>query len=232
MTNRSRRTAELPEALLRLLQYRFREPSLLACALTHRSRGSDNNERLEFLGDSVLNLVISSLLYDRFPELSEGDLTRLRASLVNKPSLAALARELALGQHLQLGEGELRSGGFDRDSILADALEAVFGAIYLDGGLDEVRRVIASRYHDSLERLDPRAVPKDPKTRLQEYLQKRSLPTPEYVVTQVSGDGHNQRFVVECRIDALDDLVRGEGNSRRIAEQQAAALALERLHDR
>lgn len=232
MTNRSRRTAELPEALLRLLQYRFREPSLLALALTHRSRGSDNNERLEFLGDSVLNLIISALLYDRFPDLSEGDLTRLRASLVNKPSLAALARELSLGQYLQLGEGELRSGGFDRDSILADALEAVFGAIYLDGGLDEARRVIASRYRDSLERLDPRAVPKDPKTRLQEYLQKRSLPTPDYVVTQVSGDAHNQRFVVECRTEALDELVRGEGNSRRLAEQQAAALALERLHVR
>ena len=232
MTNRSRRTAELPEALLRLLQYRFREPSLLALALTHRSRGSNNNERLEFLGDSVLNLIISALLYERFPDLSEGDLTRLRASLVNKPSLAALARELSLGQHLQLGEGELRSGGFDRDSILADALEAVFGAIYLDGGVDEARRVIASRYRDSLERLDPRAVPKDPKTRLQEYLQKRSLPTPDYVVTQVSGDAHNQRFVVECRTEALDELVRGEGNSRRLAEQQAAALALERLHVR
>ncbi len=232
MTSRSRRTAELPEALLRLLQYRFREPSLLALALTHRSRGSDNNERLEFLGDSVLNLIISALLYDRFPDLSEGDLTRLRASLVNKPSLAALARELSLGEYLQLGEGELRSGGFDRDSILADALEAVFGAIYLDGGLDEARRVIASRYRDSLERLDPRAVPKDPKTRLQEYLQKRSLPTPDYVVTQVSGDAHNQRFVVECRTEALDELVRGEGNSRRLAEQQAAALALERLHVR
>jgi len=232
MTNRSRRTAELPEALLRLLQYRFREPSLLALALTHRSRGSNNNERLEFLGDSVLNLIISALLYERFPDLSEGDLTRLRASLVNKPSLAALARELSLGEYLQLGEGELRSGGFDRDSILADALEAVFGAIYLDGGVDEARRVIASRYRDSLERLDPRAVPKDPKTRLQEYLQKRSLPTPDYVVTQVSGDAHNQRFVVECRTEALDELVRGEGNSRRLAEQQAAALALERLHVR
>src|SRR3990172_2954293 len=209
MTNRSRRTAELPEVLLRLLQYRFREPSLLALPLTHPAPR-----------------------YERFPDRSEGDPPRLRASLVNKPSLAALARELSLGQHLQLGEGELRSGGFDRDSILADALEAVFGAIYLDGGVDEARRVIASRYRDSLERLDPRAVPKDPKTRLQEYLQKRSLPTPDYVVTQVSGDAHNQRFVVECRTEALDELGRGEGNSRRLAEQQAAALALERLHVR
>lgn len=232
MTNRSKRTTDLPEPLLQQLHYRFRDASLLTRALTHRSRGSDNNERLEFLGDSVLNLVISSLLYDRFPGLSEGDLTRLRASLVNKPSLAGVARELLLGQYLQLGEGELRSGGFDRDSILADGIEAVFGAIYLDGGLDEARRVILARYRDQLDRLDPGAVPKDPKTRLQEYLQKRSLPTPDYSVTDISGDPHNQRFVVECRVDSLREPVRGEGSSRRIAEQQAAAHALERLQAR
>lgn len=232
MSNRSRRTTDIPEPLLQHLHYRFRDASLLTRALTHRSRGSENNERLEFLGDSVLNLVVSAHLFDRFPDLSEGDLTRLRASLVNKPSLAALARELSLGQYLQLGEGELRSGGFDRDSILADGMEAVFGAIYLDGGLDEVRRVILARYHDQLDRLDPRAVPKDPKTRLQEYLQKRSLPTPEYNVAEVSGDAHNQHFVVECRVASLETPVRGEGNSRRIAEQQAAALVLDRLQTR
>ncbi len=232
MTNRSKRTTDLPEPLLQHLHYRFRDASLLTRALTHRSRGSDNNERLEFLGDSVLNLVISSLLYNRFPDLSEGDLTRLRASLVNKPSLAGLGRELSLGQYLQLGEGELRSGGFDRDSILADGVEALFGAIYLDSGLDEARRVILARYHDQIERLDPRAVPKDPKTRLQEYLQKRSLPTPEYSVSAVSGDAHNQHFVVECRIASLEVPIRGEGSSRRIAEQQAAALALDRLQAR
>ena len=232
MSDRSRRTTEIPEPLLQHLHYRFRDASLLTRALTHRSRGSDNNERLEFLGDSVLNLVVSSLLFDRFPGLSEGDLTRLRASLVNKPSLAGLARELSLGQYLQLGEGELRSGGFDRDSILADGLEALFGAIYLDGGLDEARRVILVRYQDQLDRLDPRAVPKDPKTRLQEYLQQRSLPTPEYSVAEVSGDAHNQHFVVECRVASLEAPVRGEGNSRRIAEQQAAALSLERLQTR
>ena len=232
MTNRSKRIADIPEPLLQQLHYRFRDASLLTRALTHRSRGSDNNERLEFLGDSVLNLVISSLLYERFPNLSEGDLTRLRASLVNKPALASVARELSLGHYLQLGEGELRSGGFDRDSILADGVEAVFGAIYLDGGLDEARRVIMSRYREQLDRLDPGAVPKDPKTRLQEYLQKRSLPTPEYSVAEVSGDAHNQHFIVECRVESLEAPVRGEGSSRRFAEQQAAALALDRLQAR
>jgi ribonuclease-3 len=232
MTNRSRPTTELPESLLQPLHYRFRDAALLTRALTHRSRGSDNNERLEFLGDSILNLVISSLLYERYPELSEGELTRLRASLVNQPSLANLAREISLGQHLKLGEGELRSGGFDRDSILADALEALFGAVYIDGGPEEARRVILTRYRGMIDRLDPRAVPKDPKTRLQEYLQKRSLPTPEYVVTDVRGDPHNQHFRVECRIESLGEVVHGEGSSRRLAEQQAAAVALERLQSR
>jgi len=217
--------------LQRELHYSFRNSSLLERALTHRSLGSDNNERLEFLGDSVLNLVISAHLYSRFPDISEGDLTRLRASLVNKPSLAGLARELHLGPHLRLGEGELKSGGFDRDSILADALEAMIGAIYLDGGLEEARQVILTRYSSLLDALDPRAVPKDPKTRLQEYLQKRSLPTPEYTVIDISGDPHSQHFVVECRVDLIDVPVRGEGNSRRVAEQQAAALVLQRLQD-
>jgi len=229
MTNKSRQAADPTEPLQRELQYRFRDSSLLVRALTHRSLGSDNYERLEFLGDSVLNLVISSLLYGRFPDISEGDLTRLRASLVNKPALAGLSRSLELGQYLRLGEGELKSGGFDRDSILADALEAVLGAVYLDGGIDEAQRIILARFAKLLEALNPRSVPKDTKTRWQEYLQKRSLPTPEYAVIDISGDAHNQHFVVECHVELLEQPLRGEGGSRRLAEQQAAALALERL---
>jgi ribonuclease-3 len=211
------------------LGYTFRDPALALRALTHRSRSADHNERLEFLGDSVLNLVISTELFERYRELAEGELTRLRASLVNKPALAALARELELGPHLRLGEGELKSGGFDRDSILADALEALFGAVYRDGGLEPARQVILRLYEGSLARLDPRAVPKDPKTQLQEHLQKRSLPTPTYQVTSVSGEAHSQHFVVECRVAGLSQPVTGQGGSRRTAEQEAASRALELL---
>jgi ribonuclease-3 len=217
------------EELARRFGYTFRDPALATRALTHRSKSADHNERLEFLGDSVLNLIVSAVLYERYPELAEGELTRLRASLVNKPALAALARQLELGQHLRLGEGELKSGGFDRDSILADALEALFGAVYQEAGPAEARRVILALYEESLARLDPRAVPKDPKTQLQEYLQKRSLPTPSYQVVRVSGEAHSQHFVVECRVSGLDEPVRGEGGSRRNAEQEAASRALARL---
>jgi ribonuclease-3 len=217
------------ETLARRIGYTFQDPALAARALTHRSHSTDHYERLEFLGDSVLNLVISTALYDRYPGLAEGELTRLRASLVNKPSLAALARTLDVGSCLLLGEGELKSGGFDRDSILADALEALFGAVYRDGGIEAARRVILALYDPILARLDPRAVPKDPKTRLQEHLQKNSLPTPVYQVVKVSGEAHHQHFVVECHVSGLDAPLRGEGNSRRAAEQEAAAAVLERL---
>jgi ribonuclease-3 len=216
-------------ALCRRLTYSFRDPTLLARALTHRSKGADHNERLEFLGDSVLNLLISSELYDRFPRLAEGDLTRLRASLVRKPTLAAHARELDLGRYVELGGGELKSGGFDRDSILADALEALIGAIYKDGGLAEAARVVHRLYGTQLEQLDPNAIPKDPKTQLQEYLQKHALPTPSYSIVEISGEPHHQTFVVACQVDGLEQAVRGEGISRRTAEQQAAERALELL---
>lgn len=218
--------------LARRLEYSFRQPELLERALTHRSKSSANYERLEFLGDSVLGFAISSVLYNRYPNLYEGELTRLRASLVKKETLAALARELDLGNYLRLGEGELKSGGFDRDSILADALEAVFGAICRDSTAEEATRVILHLYRDKLATLDPQSIPKDPKTQLQEYLQKLSLPTPAYTIQGVSGEPHNQNFVVECRVTGLDRPVRGEGNSRRHAEQQAAAQALELLHQR
>lgn len=214
----------------RRLGYQFHDAALLARALTHRSRGSDNYERLEFLGDSVLNFVISAELYRRYPKLSEGELTRARATLVRKPTLAELARGLELGSYLNLGEGELKSGGFDRDSILADALEAVFGALFLDAGIERARERILALYRETFDALDPTTVPKDPKTELQEYLQKHALPTPTYEVLTVSGEAHQQHFVVECHVPGLTPAVRGEGASRRSAEQQAAAQALTRLH--
>lgn len=211
------------------LQYVFRDAQLLARALTHRSSGAQNYERLEFLGDSILNFLVADVLYDRFPGLSEGELTRLRATLVRRETLATLARGLGLGDLLELGGGELKSGGFDRDSILADALEAVFGAVYKDGGMDAIRQVALHLYAPVLRDIDPRSIIKDPKTRLQEFLQGRSLPTPNYEVVAVSGEAHQQHFVVLCRVTALDQPVRGEGSSRRNAEQAAAALACKRL---
>lgn len=218
--------------LARQLAYTFQQPELLERALTHRSKNAANYERLEFLGDSILGFAISSELYNRYPNLYEGELTRLRASLVKKETLAALAREIDLGNHLRLGEGELKSGGYDRDSILADALEAVFGAICKDASIAEATRVILHLYRGKLAGLDPHSIPKDPKTQLQEYLQKLSLSTPTYVVRDVTGEPHNQSFVVECHVTLLDQPVRGEGNSRRHAEQEAAAQALDLLHRR
>lgn len=215
---------------IRGLAYTFRDPVLLERALTHRSKGTDNYERLEFLGDSVLNYVISTELFKRYPERTEGELTRLRAALVRKPTLAELARQLDLGAHLALGEGELKSGGFDRDSILADALEAVFGAVCLDGGIETAREIILNVYDERLNSLDSRAVAKDPKTELQEYLQKHAFPTPIYEVLAVSGEPHQQRFLVTCKVAPLSEAVQGEGVSRRGAEQEAAARALGRLH--
>lgn len=194
-------------------------------ALTHRSRSSQNYERLEFLGDSILSFVVADVLYDRFPQLSEGELTRLRATLVRRETLATLARELDLGDCLELGSGELKSGGFDRDSILADTLEAVFGAVYKDGGIEAVRQVVLRRYQPILNNIDPNSILKDPKTRLQEFLQRKSLATPTYTVLEVSGEPHQQRFVVECSVTGLTQAVRGEGSSRRYAEQAAAMRA-------
>jgi ribonuclease III len=212
-------------ALERGLAYTFRAQELLRRALTHRSKGADNYERLEFLGDSVLNFVIAARLYELFSELSEGELTRLRARLVRMETLAGLARNLDLGNSLELGSGELKSGGYDRDSILSDALEAVFGAIYVESGFAVVRTAILHLYHDTLADIDPRQVDKDPKTRLQEYLQKHALNTPTYSVLEMTGEPHVQTFVVMCQVPGLDQVVRGTGNSRRAAEQQAAARA-------
>jgi ribonuclease-3 len=221
----------MEERIQRSLAYQFRDPRLLARALTHRSLGADNNERLEFLGDSVLGFVISQLLYARNPRASEGRLTRMRAALVRRETLAAIARELDLGPALRLGSGELKSGGHDRDSILADAYEAVVGAIFLDGGVRAARGFVEKSMGTRFEDVRERDSLKDPKTRLQEQLQKRGLPVPEYTMLDVSGAAHRQHFVVQCSVAGLDQTVRGEGSSRRQAEQRAAENALRRLSD-
>jgi len=222
----------MPEPLVRQLGYRFSDASLLRQALTHRSFGTPHNERLEFVGDAVLNCVVARALYQRFPDTQEGDLSRSRASLVNKDTLARVARRLSLGDIVRLGEGELRSGGSDRSSILADALEAVFGAVFLDGGYDAARSVIETVYADILADADPTVLSKDPKTRLQEWLQGRKVAVPAYSVVATRGEAHAQLFEVECRIAALDVVTQGAGASRRAAEQEAAALALEALAGR
>jgi len=215
----------MPESLRDRLGHAFRDPALLRQALTHRSHGALHNERLEFIGDAVLNCAIALALYERFPDIDEGDLSRARANLVNRDMLARIAQGLDVGRELQLGEGELKSGGAARPSILADALEAVFGAVFLDGGFDAARGAIGRAYADVLSVADPTTLGKDPKTRLQEWLQARRLPVPEYLVVGTHGEAHAQNFDVECRIRALDLTARGTGPSRRAAEQDAATQA-------
>ncbi len=215
------------EFLARRLDYEFNDRGLLERALTHRSVGSRNNERLEFLGDAILGLVIARRLYELFPESTEGELSRLRASLVKGETLAELARGLDLGNHLRLGSGELKSGGFRRASILSDALEAIFGAILLDGGFEACRDHILSLYQQRLESLPRKGMLKDPKTRLQEYLQSRRLELPEYSVSDVSGQAHAQTFHVLCRIPGIERTATGKGSSRRRAEQDAAETMLD-----
>jgi len=208
------------------IDHTFTDEALLRQALTHRSYGVPHNERLEFIGDAVLNCVIALALYERYPALAEGDLSRVRAHLVNKETLAEVARRLNLGASIRLGEGEVRSGGAARASILADAMEAVFGAVFVDAGFDEARRTIDAAYADVLRDADPETLGKDPKTRLQEWLQGRRLPVPEYVIVATEGEAHAQRFSVECRIPDLSIVASGVGSSRRAAEQDAAAAAL------
>lgn len=215
--------------LEKLLGYSFSRPDLLRQALTHRSHSSPHNERLEFLGDSILNCVVASLLYSRFPNLREGDLSRLRASLVRQESLADIATALFLGDELRLGEGELKSGGFRRPSILADALEAVFGAVYLDAGFSVAESVIGQLYQVRLEQIDPKNSGKDAKTALQEFLQARRLPVPQYSLLSSRGDAHAQEFEVSCSVPEMSLSVSGTGASRRSAEQQAAQEVLEKL---
>lgn len=205
----------------------FQREELLRQALTHRSLGSTHNERLEFIGDAVLDCVIALTLFRRYPHMPEGELSRLRSSLVNKDTLVRLAQALDLGHSIRLGEGELRSGGSARPSILADTLEALFGAVFVDSGFDAARAAIEHVYAGELAGLDPAAMAKDPKTRLQEWLQARRLQVPEYAIIGVTGEAHLQSFDVECRIPALGIAVAGSGSSRRAAEQAAAARAYE-----
>jgi ribonuclease-3 len=219
----------LSARLEKALDYRFNQPELLRQALTHRSHSSPHNERLEFLGDSVLSCTVATLLYRRFPKLKEGELSRLRASLVRQETLADMATSLHLGDELRLGEGELKSGGFRRPSILADALEAVFGAIYLDADFAVAQRVITALYETRIGQIDPHDAGKDAKTALQEWLQARRHPVPNYTLLATHGDAHAQEFDVACTIPSLGVEAQGSGGSRRNAEQQAAQSALEQL---
>ena len=211
------------------LGYLFIDGDWLKRAITHRSAGSRHNERLEFLGDSILSLVIAEALYHQFPDVSEGDMSRMRATLVREKTLAELAREFDLGEYLILGPGELKSGGFRRESILADTVEAIIGAIYLDAGMEALKPLLLRWYAERLECIRPGADQKDPKTRLQEFLQGRRKPLPSYVVIKVKGEAHNQEFTVQCEIEGEPAPVIGVGSSRRKAEQAAAEKALEQF---
>lgn len=213
------------------LDYDFNDPGLFEQALTHRSASGESNERLEYLGDAVLDFVVSEFVFRARPGADEGDLSRLRASLVNDASLASIAADLGLGEHLILGSGERKSGGHRRESILADALEALFGAVYLDAGFKPAQRVVEMTLGERLESLpDPREL-RDPKTRLQELLQGRGFSLPGYALVEVTGKAHRQRFEVSCSIDGIEAETRGIGSSRRHAEQQAAERMLEQLTD-
>ncbi|MDX9943280.1 MAG: ribonuclease III [Azonexus sp.] len=216
--------------IARSIGHVFSDASLLRTALTHRSFGTPHNERLEFLGDGILDCVIAALLYQRFPELPEGDLSRLRANLVRQESLYQLALQLDIGSTLRFGEGELRSGGASRPSILADALEAVFGAVYLDAGFEKAFKVIEQLYQPLLADLKPGQFQKDPKTRLQEWLQGRKKPLPRYALLETRGAAHEQSFKVACEIDQPAVRTIGSGSSRRIAEQNAAEAAMKALN--
>jgi ribonuclease-3 len=213
------------ESLCRQLGYQFSRPELLQKALTHRSHSAAHYERLEFLGDSVLNCAIAKYLYDHHPDLPEGDLSRLRSNLVNQQTLFSLAQGLNLGELLLLGEGERKSAGFRRPSILADAMEALFGAIFLDSGFAAAEQVVLLLYVPFIAQMDAQSLGKDAKTQLQEHLQGRKLALPKYTVVATQGEAHAQVFVVECEIAQLKITTRGDGSSRRIAEQVAAEAA-------
>jgi ribonuclease-3 len=212
--------------LIKRLTYKFVDTNLLTQALTHRSYSSLNNERLEYLGDGALNFIVANQLYQRFPTLDEGDLSRLRAQLVKEATISEIALSLDLGDALKLGEGELKSAGWRRPSILADALEAIIGAVYLDGGFVAAEALVLNLYTEKLNTIDPKVIDKDPKSLLQELLQGKKVAVPEYAVVHTGGEAHAQVFIVECFIQKMDIRTVGEGTSRRIAEQKAAQLAL------
>lgn len=218
-------------ALCKQLGYQFAQPQLLQRALTHRSYSAVHNERLEFLGDSVLNCAIAKYLYETYPDLPEGDLSRLRSNLVNQQTLAILAHQLNLGEQLLLGEGERKSAGFRRPSILADGLEALFGAVLLDADFSAAEKVILGLYVPYIAQTDLQALGKDAKTLLQEHLQARKLPLPQYNVIEIQGEAHAQTFVVSCEVVQPGLTTQGEGASRRIAEQIAAERAYQQIKE-
>jgi len=217
------------DSLCEQLGYVFANPELLQRALTHRSYAPEHYERLEFLGDSILGCVIAKYLFTAYPELSEGELSRLRSNLVKEETLAKLAQQLDLGSHLKLGEGELKGGGFRRPSILADAMEALFGAVMLDGGFSAAEKVVLGLFVPFLENVDAQSLGKDAKTLLQEHLQARRIDLPTYSIIATMGEAHAQTFEVGCDIPSLNISARGKGNSRRSAEQQAALAVYQQL---
>jgi len=214
------------EELEKVLNYTFKQPHFLKVALTHRSKGGEHNERLEFLGDGVVNFIIADILYHQFPKATEGELSRWRATLVNRDSLAELAKDFDLGKYIFLGPGEMRSGGSERQSILSCTMEAVIGAVYQDGGFPAAQACIAMWYEDMLQNLSSAASHKDPKTVLQEYLQSQRLPLPVYKVETIDGEAHQQMFTVSCQVEGVNDKSFGKGTSRRRAEQEAAQAML------
>jgi ribonuclease-3 len=219
------------EALCRKIGYTFNRAELLRQALTHRSHSLPHYERLEFLGDSVLNCAVAGLIFRHFPDLTEGNLSRVRANLVNQQALAEVARGLELGKLVRFGEGEIKSGGEKRPSILADALEALLGAVYLDGGFAMAEKVVTNLFTPLLQEMDSGTLGKDPKTLLQEYLQSHRLALPQYAIIATTGEAHQQHFKVECAISKLDIRTTGQGASRRRAEQEAARQAYEQIRE-
>lgn len=217
------------ERLQRILGYQFANLEFLKQALTHRSAATQNNERLEFLGDSILNFAIGKALYEKFPKANEGELSRMRAALVKEQTLAVIARQFELGDYLKLGAGELKSGGYRRESILSDCVEAIIAAIYLDAGIEQAQERVYHWYEKLLSEITPGDAQKDPKTRLQEFLQGRKMSLPEYEVVDIKGDAHNQTFKVSCKVENLPEIFIGVGTSRRKAEQQAAEQVLQQL---
>jgi ribonuclease-3 len=216
---------ERQASLSRIIHYTFNDATFMIMALTHRSLSAQHNERLEFLGDSVLSFLIAEELYKRFPRIDEGDLSRLRAQLVKESSLSTLATSIGLGDFIRLGEGELKSAGWRRPSILADTFESMIGAIYLDGGIEPTHQFVLRFFEAQLNEIDPKLIQKDPKTLLQELLQSKKSDLPIYTVVSIEGEAHSQTFTIECIIKKSDIKTQGVGNSRRIAEQEAAAKA-------
>lgn len=216
---------ERQASLSRIIHYIFNDPSFMIMALTHRSFSSQHNERLEFLGDSVLSFLIANELYKRFPRIDEGDLSRLRAQLVKESSLSTIATSIGLGDFIRLGEGELKSAGWRRPSILADTFESIIGAIYLDGGIKPTHEFVLRFFETQLNEIDPKLIQKDPKTLLQELLQSKKSDLPIYTVVSIEGEAHSQTFTIECQIKKSNIKTQGVGNSRRIAEQEAASRA-------